>query len=122
MDVRQLADMGPSVLVASSRYYHDLREALEKTLDGASDFAHFMPVLGGTGSVRLFTHEPLEGMVGLPKGSRTASEIANELLALTAEGGARYSDDPPPDRVKGWSIRAITIRQKRAAIAEAVWV
>lgn len=121
MDVQQLADIGPTAPLTSSRYYHDLREALEKILDGAPSFTHFTIVHGGTGSIRLFLQAPLDGAVDLPRGSSTASEVAQELVTFANEG-ARYSDNPPGNRVKGWNIRAISIGPKKAAIAEAVWV
>ncbi len=121
MDVQQLADLGPTAPLSSSRYFHDLREALEKILDGATSFTHFTIVHGGMGSIRLFHQGPFDGAVDLPDGSSTASEVAQELVTFAQEG-ARYSDNPPGNRVKGWSIRAVTIGPKKAAIAEAVWV
>ncbi len=121
MEIQQLADMGPSAPVASSRYFHDLKDALEKILDNESQFTHFTIIHGGLGSIRLFLQHPLEDSIDLPRGSSTASEIATELLNFTLEG-ARYSDNPPGEMDKGWSIRVVTIGPKKAAIAEAAWV
>ena len=121
MNICQLADLGPTAPLASSRYVHDLSEALEKVLEGAPRFTHFAIVHEGASSIRLFLQGPLEGAVDLPHGSSTAFEAANELIAFAKEG-ARYSDNPPEGRVKGWSIRAVTIGPKKAAIAEATRV
>lgn len=121
MDVRQLADLGPTAPLASSRYIHDLSEALEKVLEGTGAFTHTTEVHGGMGTIKLFLQGPLKESTELEKEEATPFRIATSLVA-SAQEGARYSDNPPKGRVKGWSIRAVKIGPKMAAIAEAVWV
>jgi hypothetical protein len=121
MDVCQLADKGPTVLLTSSRYFHDIREALEKILDGVPAFTHSLGVHGGMGSILLYLQDPLKGASELHDESSTPFGIATDLVAF-ADKGAQYSGNPPEGRVRGWNIRAITIGPKKAAIAEAVWV
>lgn len=122
MELRELADIGRADEVATSNDAAEIANALQSILNGSRRFTHRDIVRNGPGSIWLFLQEPLGEAVALPETSAEAGPLALELLRLTNEGGAGYSDQPCDKRVQGWRIRKTTIRGKAAAIAEAAWV
>ncbi len=119
MDLKELADLGPSEEVITSANPTELAEALQKILNGSQSFPHYDIVRGGLGSIRLLLQKPFGESVSVPQGQ--AGILARELMQLTQENGARYPATSKNNQKKGWRIRKTVIEGMPAAIAEAAW-
>ncbi|HWH16250.1 MAG TPA: hypothetical protein VNU25_01555 [Candidatus Paceibacterota bacterium] len=122
MQIQELADLGTSNQLAASNDMGLLSEALKSIIENTDcwEYAHSAIVYGGSGSVRLFLQEPIDGSISLPAPMRPLA-LAHELIRFS-ETEARYPENPGHGRTKGWIIRSVQINGSPAAIAEAAWV
>ncbi|MDB5238285.1 MAG: hypothetical protein JWM46_555 [Candidatus Kaiserbacteria bacterium] len=115
-----VADIPASSDIGSSRLMAKLAVMLNTAVDGKR-FTHSAPIEGMRVSGRIFSVGAHHDMVPFHQ-PNSAEDVADELMALTDQDGARY--DPASGNIgeyRGWRIATTFLEGNPAAIAWATW-